>query len=108
MGVERAAAAVRSNGCVVAVSTPRFVRVAQEISTALVGEVLQADRSAARAEAAASLNIFGQSFVEVFGRIKLARVRLHFRRDDRMMLLRDGAELFPIEPRRGDVTHEAE
>ena len=54
------------------------------------------------------MRVGGEALFKVFKGIELACVGLHVGGDERVILLRDRAELVSIEPFFGDVTHVAE
>src|SRR5439155_23839213 len=78
-------------------------RIIQKISPALIGKIFQTDSAATESAESAALCVGGEALFKVFKRIKLACVGLHFGGDVRVILLRDRAELVPIEPFFGDV-----
>src|SRR5436190_19023384 len=70
----------------------------QKISSALIGKIPQTDAAAAWSTEFPSLRVRREALLKVFKGIELARVGLHVGRDERVILLRDRAQLVPIEP----------
>src|SRR6185369_13297405 len=77
--------------------------IVQKISSALIGKIPQTDAAATWSTEFSSLRVRSEALLKVFKGIELARVGLHVGRDERVILLRDRAQLVPIEPFFGNV-----